>query len=77
MRKAPGPDDITTEMLLAAGGRGVTEITTLANIMYSEGCFPELMYKSIYITIPKVKGTASFNKFNEPCHETSSDGDYE
>ena len=27
MRKAPGPDDITTEMLMAAGGRGVTEIT--------------------------------------------------
>ena len=26
MRKAPGPDDITTEMLVAAGGRGVTEI---------------------------------------------------
>ena len=25
MRKVPGPDDITTEMLVAAGGRGVTE----------------------------------------------------
>ena len=31
MRKAPGPDVITTEMLLAAGGRGVTKITNLAN----------------------------------------------
>ena len=54
MRKAPKPDDITTEMFVAAGGRGVTEITDLANMMYSEGCFPELMHKSIFITIPKV-----------------------
>ena len=35
MRKVPGPDDITTEMLVAAGGRWVTDITTLANIMYT------------------------------------------
>ena len=62
MRKAPGPDDITTEMLVAAGGRGVTEITNLANMMYSEGRFPEQMYKSIFITIPKVKGSAKCEK---------------
>ena len=53
---------------MAAGGRGVTEITNLTNMMYSEGRFPEQMYKSIFITIPKV---------NEPCHKTSSEGDYE
>ena len=58
LRKAPGPDDITKEMLVAAGGRGVSEITNLANMMYSEGRFPEQMYKSIFIRIPKVKGTA-------------------
>ena len=62
MRKAPGPDDITTEMLVAAGGRGVAEITNLANMMYSEGGFPEQMYKSIFITIPKVKATAKCEK---------------
>ena len=39
MREAPGPDDITAEMLAAAGGRGVMEITNLANRMYSEGRF--------------------------------------
>ena len=84
MRKAPVPDDITTEMLVAAGGRGVTEITNLANMRYSEGRFPELMYKSIFITIPTVKGGGgsqmreeSHTKFNEPCHKTSSAGDYE
>ena len=62
MRKAPGPDDITTEMIMAAGGRGVTEITNSENMMYSEGRFPELMYKSIFITIPKVNGTAKCEK---------------
>ena len=62
MRKAPGPDDITTEMLVAAGGRGVAEITNLANMMYSEGRCPEQMYKSIFITIPKVNGTAKCEK---------------
>ena len=62
MRKVPGPDDITTEMLVAAGGRGVTEITNLANMMYSEGRFPEQMYKSIFNTITKVKGTAKCEK---------------
>ena len=62
MRKAPGPDDITMKMLMAAGGRGVTEVTNLANIMYSEGRFPEQMYKSIFFTIPKVNGAAKCEK---------------
>ena len=61
-RKIPGPDGITTEMLVAAGGTEVTEITNLANMMYSEVRFREQMYKSIFITIPKVKGTAKCEK---------------
>ena len=40
----------------------MTEITNLANIMYSEGRFPEQMYKSIFITIPKIKGKAKCEK---------------
>ena len=76
MRKAPGPDDITTEIIVAAGGRGVTEITNLAIMMYSESRFPEHIY---YYT--KGKGDsqmreASHNKFNDPCHKTSSEDDY-
>ena len=55
-------DDITTEILVAAGGRELTEITNLANIMYSEGSFPEQMYTSIFIPIPKIKGTAKCEK---------------
>ena len=39
--KAPGPDDISTEMLVAHGEGEVTELTHLANMMYREGCFPE------------------------------------
>ena len=62
MRKTPGPDGITTEMLVAAGGRGVTEITNLANMIYSDGRFPEQMFKSILITLPKVMGTARCEK---------------
>ena len=31
-------------------------------MMYSEGRFPEQMYKSIFIIIPKVKGTAKCDK---------------
>ena len=30
MRKAPGPDDITKEMFVAAGEKGVTEIKKLS-----------------------------------------------
>ena len=65
---------------MADGGRGVTEITNLANMMYSEGRLPEQMYKSIFITIGEGDSQmreVSHNKFNEPCHETSSEGDYE
>ncbi len=61
-RKAPGPDDIYTEMLVASGEAGLTELTNLANMMYTEGCFPEEMNKSIFITLPKVSGTAKCEK---------------
>ena len=32
MKKSPGPDDITTEMLVTAGYIGITELTRLANM---------------------------------------------
>ena len=34
MRKSPGPDDIVTEMLVAAGDMGIAELTKLSNMMY-------------------------------------------
>ena len=34
MKESPVPDDITTEMLIAAEDIGITELTKLANMMY-------------------------------------------
>ena len=46
LNKAPGPDDILTEMLVASGEAGLTELTSLTNMMYQEGCFPKEIAKS-------------------------------
>ena len=55
--KAPGPDNIFTKMHVASGEAGLTELTSLSNKMYQEGCFPENINNSIFITLPKVSGT--------------------
>ena len=57
MKNSPRSDDIITEMLLTAGGLGISELTTLSNIMYSQGCFPSELNKSMLITLPKINGT--------------------
>ena len=57
MKKSPGPDDITTEMLVAAIYIGITKLTKLANMMYVQGSFPSELNKSIFIALPKVNGT--------------------
>ena len=41
LKKAPGPDNIFTKILVASGEAGLTEITSLTNMMYQVGCFPE------------------------------------
>ena len=41
LNKAPGPDNIYDEMLVASGEAGLTEHTSLTNMMHQEGCFPE------------------------------------
>ena len=48
------PYDITTEMLVAAGDVGLTELTKLANMMYVQGSFPSELNTSIFVTLPKV-----------------------
>ena len=53
LNKAPGPENIFTE-LLASGETGLTELTSLTNMMYQEGCFPEKINNSIFITLPRV-----------------------
>ena len=49
-------------MLVASGEAGLTELTSLTNMMYQEGCFPEKINKSIFITLPKGSGTAKCEK---------------
>ena len=53
--KSPGPDGITTEMLVAAGEIGILELTELSNMIHNQGSFPNELNKSIFITLPKVK----------------------
>ena len=60
MKKSPGPDDITTEMLVAAVDIGITDLTKLANMMYVQGSFPSELNRSIFIALPKVNGTMKY-----------------
>ena len=60
--KSPGPDGITTEMLVAAGEIGILELTEMSNMIYNQGSFPNELNKSIFITIPKVNGTIKCEK---------------
>ena len=62
MKKSPGSDDVTTEMLLSAGDAGITELTKLTNMMYVQGSFPIELNKSICITLPNVNGTIKCEK---------------
>ena len=55
--KAAGPDNITTEMLLASGEDGINALTRLLNTMYVDGTVPEEMCSSIFIALPKKAGT--------------------
>ena len=61
-RKSPGPDAITTEMLVAAGEIGILELIKLSNMIYNQGSFPNELNKSIFITLPKVNGTIKCEK---------------
>ena len=51
--KAPGPDNITIELLEALEEFGVDQITKFLNNIYDTGEIPEDLSKSIFITLPK------------------------
>ena len=59
---SPGPDGITTEMLVAAGEVGLLELTELSNMIHNQGSFPSQLNKYIFITLPKVNGTIKCEK---------------
>ena len=52
-KKSPGPDGITTKMLVAAGEVGILKLTELSNMIHNQGSFPSELNKSICITLPK------------------------
>ena len=62
MKKAPGPDGVLTEMLVAAGEYGLEELTRLTNMVYNHGYFPEELNKFIFITLLKISGTTKCEK---------------
>ena len=62
MKKAPGPDGVLTEVLVAAGEYGMEKLTRLTNMVYNHGYFPEELNESILITLPKVSGTTKCEK---------------
>ena len=62
LNQDPGPDNIFTEMLVASGEARLIKLTSLTNMMYQEGCFPEKKNNSICITLPKVSKTAKCEK---------------
>ena len=53
MKKAPGPDGVFTEMIVAAGEYGLEELTRLTNMVYNHGHFQEELNKAIFITLQR------------------------
>lgn len=51
--KAPGDDEISTEMLQALDEIGIDKITELCNKIYDTGYIPDDMKKSTFIPLPK------------------------
>lgn len=60
--KAVGEDEISTEMLEAAGSFGVEKVTQIANMIYDTGYIPKRMRESTFIAIPKKEGTLECEK---------------
>jgi len=55
--KAPGPDEVPSELLNALDDIGIKEITNLLNTIYDTGKIPVDLKRSIYIALPKKPGT--------------------
>ena len=51
--KAPGEDNITSEMWKSLKSFGVAKLTQLFNNIYDTGMFPDDLVKSIFIPLPK------------------------
>ncbi|GFR89787.1 RNA-directed DNA polymerase from mobile element jockey-like [Elysia marginata] len=51
--KAPGLDNISTEMLKAIGNFGIEKLTEIFNDIYYSSHLPEDLLQSVFITLPK------------------------
>ena len=60
--KAVEEDEISTEMIEAAGIFGVEKVTQMANMIYNTEYIPERMRESTFIAIPKKEGTLECEK---------------
>jgi len=58
--KSPGPDEISTEMLLALEGVGIELLFDLITKICEAGTFP--MLKSVFVFLPKIPGTPDCTK---------------
>ncbi|XP_063588673.1 uncharacterized protein LOC134765810 [Penaeus indicus] len=54
--KAPGPDNITLEIILALDEYGINLLTSLLNKIYDTGMMPLDLLKSVFIALPKKPG---------------------
>ena len=55
--KSPGPDEISTEMLLALEGVGIDLLFDRITKIYETGTFPADMLKSVFVPLPKIPRT--------------------
>ena len=60
--KSPGPDEISTEMLLALEGVGIELLFDLITKICEAGTFPVDMLKSVFVFLPKIPGTPDCTK---------------
>ena len=61
--KAVGPDEIPVEVIKALGDSAVDVLHDLANTIYKTGEIPEILQKSVFITIPKKTGVTECENF--------------
>ena len=61
--KALGSDKIFAETLKALNHFGLELLQLLANVIYTKGVFPDELYESTFITIPKKSGAVNCKNF--------------
>ena len=61
--KAVGPDEMSAEVIKALGDSAVNMLHDLANTIYETGEIPEILQKSVFITIPKKIGVTECENF--------------